>query len=473
MGRLRRLFDHSVLFAVNALATKLISFLLVPIYTACMSAGEYGIADMSLTVISLVSSIFTLSISDAVVRFIVDDRGRTSEYVFVSAVVTLVSVIFAGLFVPLLDLEVFGGLGDYRVLFIGAYFTSVTYSVCGNCARGMDRVKIIPLCAGASSLATLISTIYFVGFMKLQLEGYFISVIAGQTIGIFLYVFFGGLGVAAIEGMTRLLRSEQSFQRFLKLCVQMFKYSVPLIPNSIFWWAQTSISRVFLTGYLGISSSGMYAAAAKIPSILNVLYSVFQQAWQLSAFEESKNDDIGSFYSTIFKVLQVFLILSCSIMTLAAPLLASWFLQGDTFSAWTMIPVMLISNVINILNTFFGTVYTTTLHTSYIMKTTCAGALICVILTPPMILGIGTPGACVASVVSQTTVLIMRAIDSRKYIHFDAKWNTLIPSLLILLLQALISLIRPPYWGLISICCLVLAFLVQRVNIPTLRLRRT
>lgn len=47
MGKYRRLILNTVLFAINAVATKLITFFLVPLYTYYMSAGEYGLTDMS------------------------------------------------------------------------------------------------------------------------------------------------------------------------------------------------------------------------------------------------------------------------------------------------------------------------------------------------------------------------------------------------------------------------------------------
>ena len=54
-ARYKELLINTALFAVNAVATKLVTFLLVPLYTYFMTAEEYGITDMSLTVISLVT----------------------------------------------------------------------------------------------------------------------------------------------------------------------------------------------------------------------------------------------------------------------------------------------------------------------------------------------------------------------------------------------------------------------------------
>ena len=64
----RTLALNTGLFALTAMATRFISFFLVPLYTYHMSAAEYGITDMSATVISLVTPLATLAIADAAVR---------------------------------------------------------------------------------------------------------------------------------------------------------------------------------------------------------------------------------------------------------------------------------------------------------------------------------------------------------------------------------------------------------------------
>ena len=57
------------------------------------------------------------------------------------------------------------------------------------------------------------------------------------------------------------LPSKERDQRVLK---KMLLYSVPLMPNAIFWWVGTSVNRFFITSMLGIGASGLFAAASKI-----------------------------------------------------------------------------------------------------------------------------------------------------------------------------------------------------------------
>ena len=97
---------------------------------------------------------------------------------------------------------------------------------------------------------------------------------------------------------------------------------------------------------------------------------VFQQAWQLSAYQEVKDKKIGSFFSSVFCVLQAVLTVLCTVLSFFAPLVASFMLQGETYKAWPMISILLIANLFSVFSSFYGTVYSATMHTSFVMKTT-------------------------------------------------------------------------------------------------------
>lgn len=468
MGKFKNLALNAALFAVNAVATKLVTFLLVPLYTAFMSAGEYGLTDMSLTVISLITPIATLSVADAAVRFIIGDRAKEREYAFFGFAVTLASAALVALFSPLLDIDVFGGLGAYRGWFVLAYASSAFLQLCSEIARGIGQIKLIPICAGVSSLITCASAVALIGGLGMTVIGYFISVSVGPLIAVAVYLTVGGMGGLVLDGARSVLGN--GLGRARTLWAPMLRYSLPLIPNSLFWWVGTSINRFFITGMLGIAASGMFAAAGKLPNLLNTAYSVFQQAWQLSAFQESGGDGLDRFFSSVFCVLQAGMTVLCALVSFLAPWLAMVFLQGEFYGAWPMISILLVANLMNVFNAFYGTVYTTTMHTSYIMRTTVAGAFACAVLTPTLIVPLGTYGACVASVVGNALVFAMRVRDSRRYINFNVDWRVLAPTLVLLVVQAAVTVTQVPGWHVMSGACLIAIVVLQGMRLlPLLR----
>lgn len=57
----------------------------------------------------------------------------------------------------------------------------------------------------------------------------------------------------------------------------MLRYSIPLIPNAFLWFFTNDASRFFIVGILGLTANGLYAVATKIPTIINVFYTVFHK----------------------------------------------------------------------------------------------------------------------------------------------------------------------------------------------------
>lgn len=75
---------------------------------------------------------------------------------------------------------------------------------------------------------------------------------------------------------------------------RMLRYCVPLIPTATFWWVTSVSDRYMITAQLGSAANGIYAVAAKLPTILTVLSSVFMEAWLFSAVTERQGEKNGA-----------------------------------------------------------------------------------------------------------------------------------------------------------------------------------
>lgn len=429
MNKYKNLLLNIGLFALNMVANKLIVFLLVPFYTYYMSAGEYGITDMSLTVITLIYPIVTLSIAEAVLRYAIDDAKQIKEYVTAGLLITLIGCVVVAACLPLLDLGFFGGLGAYKGLFLLAFSSNVLMLLFGNIARCLNQIKMMTWVSIVSSLVTGASAVLFVGVMQLKVPGYFYSVALGQYVAVLLYLIWGRhyryVSLKALKG----LRS---------VAGPMVRYSFPLVPNSLFWWMSTSINRFFITGMLGITASGLFAASSKIPSILVMICSVFQQAWQLSAFQEFKKSDIKGFFSTIYRIFNAAMMMGAALIIVITPILAKIMLQKSFFDSWYLIPILVLAMYFNTLNTFFGTIYTSAMKTKYLMVSTAVGGIVVMVLTWALVHGIGLLGASVAMAIANAVVLAMRMANSRSIIAVDIPWKIVVPCNALLMIQGVV-----------------------------------
>lgn len=68
------------LFTIGSFGSKILTFLLVPLYTAVLSTVEYGSVDLVTSTASLLTPIFLLSIFDATLRFGMDSEYKKKMY---------------------------------------------------------------------------------------------------------------------------------------------------------------------------------------------------------------------------------------------------------------------------------------------------------------------------------------------------------------------------------------------------------
>ena len=78
-NRKKYLIKNTAILAIGNIATKLISFFLVPLYTNILTTEQYGIIDLLYTVCTVAYPIITLNISEAVLRFSMDKDANNNK----------------------------------------------------------------------------------------------------------------------------------------------------------------------------------------------------------------------------------------------------------------------------------------------------------------------------------------------------------------------------------------------------------
>ena len=158
-------------------------------------------------------------------------------------------------------------------------------------------------------------------------------------------------------------------------------------------------------------------AAAKLPAMIHLLTTIFQQAWQYSSSKEIGNKDSNLFFSSVFKYVSTFVMLVCSALILCSPFIAKFILQGDFYEAWVYVPLLLLSATIGWFTTFFGTFYTAVKNNVMAMISTGIGAGISLSLSLLLIPIMGVYGALVAGLVGYVIITVIRIYDTQKYVR--------------------------------------------------------
>ena len=90
----KSLIKNIGLFTIGSFGSKILSFLLVPLYTAVLSTSEYGSVDLVISTASLLTPILLLSIFDATLRF-----GMDPEYKKKDVLSTSINIAIKGSFI--------------------------------------------------------------------------------------------------------------------------------------------------------------------------------------------------------------------------------------------------------------------------------------------------------------------------------------------------------------------------------------
>ena len=206
-----------------------------------------------------------------------------------------------------------------------------------------------------------------------------------------------------------------------------------MIPNAFLWFFTNDASRFFVVGFLGLAANGLYAVATKIPTIINVFYNIFSQAWQISAVEEYESDQREKFFSSVFNAnVGCSVILIGGILIFIRPVMTIY--AGESyFEAWKIVPVLLIASFFSNLSSFYGTIYLAAKKTVGIMKTTIYGMLANVIFNITLIPLMGLQGAGIGSALGFAFVTLVRMHDTKKMIEIRVNWAQMLVSIALIL----------------------------------------
>lgn len=421
MNKYKKLLNNSVLFAIGNLGSKLITILMVPFYTYELSTTQFGDVDLITTTVNMFLPIISLSAFDAVLRFVMDKKEKKEVILTNALFITLCGSIFF-LFI-LLAASFLKNIKNLEYLYL-ILVSQVIQSTFSEYARAIGKIKLFALNGILGTFVTAISNIILIHNFKLGIDGYLISmIVASFSCIVFLYY--------------KLHLCYKIQIKYIKInqLKKILKYSIPLIPNALSWWATNASNRYIILFFLGMSANGLFAVANKIPSILSILNSIFFQSWQLSAIEEFESDSKDEYYTNIFSAyIQLLFICTSGIIFILRIFLKFW-VSSAYYSCWKIVPFLLLSVIYSSISSFLGTNYIAAKKTVGVMTTTFIGAIINVIFCLLFIPYFGVNGAGIASALSFLFICVYRLRDTQKFVRIKIDYFMIFIDHIIFILQ--------------------------------------
>lgn len=447
-NRYKKLFSDTVVFAIGTFSSKLLVYFLMPLYTKVLTTEQYGVTDLLVQAGNLIYPFATAGIVSAIVRFGLDRSYRRKD-VFTNGLRT----IFIGLAVllavcPLISkIPLISGYGLYVYLFV---LCCCMRAICSQFVRAIGLVKLYALDGVLSTLTTIIFNILFLVVFKLGIEGYLLAMICADFCSaIFLFL------------TARLYRYVTFKKTKPGVWGEMLKYSVPLIPNTMFWWITNVSDRYIVSAMIDTSANGLYAVSYKVPTLIMLVSNIFMDAWQLSAVSRMSDKAREKFFTKIFKSYGALMFTAGSGLILLAKVITKIMVDSSFYESWKFIPFLVIATVFSCLVTFLGSVYMLEKRSVNSFVTTAIGAVANIVLNIIFIPHFGVNGAAFATFISYLLVFVLRALDTHRFVRIHMQTPKLILNTVILVAQSLCMIFEVKGWIIIEIVAVLLMIAIN------------
>lgn len=443
MNKYKRLLSNTVILAVGTFSSKVLVYLLLPLYTAILSPAEYSDANIISQLANLLMPIAAVGVCDGLFRFALD-AGEKKREVFSSGVSVLLfgTLLFLAFSPFLFEVKMLTGYVWLAVIYvIAANFQSA----CANYLRALGKTTVFAVQGIINTALNIAFNVLFLVVFRMGVTGYVLSVVVANVLVTLLMVVW--------QKLYRDIRISLFDPAIVR---DMLKYSVPMIPTTIFWWV-TSVSGQFLVKNIcGDEANGIFAASYKIPTVLTLMTTIFIEAWQYSAVADADEQSRGGFFAEVFRTYSGLIFMAASALTALAKIFARIMLAQSYYSAWQYMPTLVIATTFSAVTTFLGSIYMVKKKSMMSFLTSMCGAVINVTVCMLLIPRLGAQGAAIAAAISYFIVFIVRAVNTQRYVSFDMHPMTLLLNSVLLVVQCVVMVLEVRYWMVIEGVCFVL-----------------
>jgi len=332
---------HGLIYGLANILDRIISFLMIPVYTRFLTPSDYGILELLYITSSVLAIFIGVGIESAVGRFYFDYKEQKDRNMVISTAYIgfgLLAIMVIGSILPftdklavfILDSSELGHLFMISLITLGLGFVipiSIVY------LRVQQKSMTILTIQGIKTAVTLGLNIYFVVILERGVEG----ILSGTLIA---------------TAMAAVVLSVFTFYKTglhinLKLLKNMVIFGLPLVPSQISALIVQVSDRYFIKTYADMNLTGLYSIGYKFGSLINqFVTSPFIQIWTPRRFEYFDQENSQTVYARIFTyfcAVSIFVGLAMSIFAKEVIFIMT---TEKFYSAYKIVPVVVLSYIV-------------------------------------------------------------------------------------------------------------------------------
>ncbi|WP_029322991.1 lipopolysaccharide biosynthesis protein [Butyrivibrio sp. AE3004] len=411
MGKQERLLKNTVILFIGGIGTKLINFLMLPLFTAWLSVEEYGDIDIFTVIIAMAVPILSLQLDQGVFRFLIDDDKQTDKKETISSCILIIfSILFTSNILAFLFLQLMAKEG--LTIWLIALDLQIFDIMLQQIVRGMGNNKIYSWNSIIITFTNVLFSIVLIRFCGMGVIGYICAFCISHVVSIFYMI---------MRSKVYKLFGVKSFN--VGKAKRILVYSIPMITNNVSWWILNASDKLILNVCCGNGANGIYAAAGKIPGLITTMYSLFHMAWQESASREK--EDMADFYSDVFRNLFAIMSYILIILLCFEPVIFKILINDKFAAAYYHIPLLLVGMFFYSIAQYYGGIYIGLKKTKELGKTSIIAAGINLFVNILLVGKMQIFAASVSTLMAYFILFILRARAIKKICQIKYDYRTI------------------------------------------------
>ncbi|HOQ79512.1 MAG TPA: polysaccharide biosynthesis C-terminal domain-containing protein [Candidatus Cloacimonadota bacterium] len=391
-----KFMQHSVIYGVSNILSRTVTFFLLPIYLAYLTAADYGILEISNTFFSLLLVVVLLNIDSGLFKLFYDKDVEFSQEEKVGTVFSFYFLYGLGISTLLIFLSpyistlIFGSK-DFSYITILVVLSSFFQGLV-QLYLSIYRMKEKPFiyCAFNIALTILLALLNILFVVKFQRN--YQGVREASVIGIFSIAFI----LFALNYKIKFRINIQALKRVLFL-------SIPLAGSGLASWALNLTDRYMLRVLLPVETAftqiGIYGLSSKYASIMQILIvTPFMMAWSTLMFTYQYEENAKEIYARVLDIFVAGSIVLYLLSSIFSKFILNLLTSNQDFSeAFTIVPLLSLSFLSYGYYMVFTVGVTLVEKTKYMMYSNIYGAIVNIGMNFFLIPLLGFKGAAISS----------------------------------------------------------------------------
>ena len=347
-----KLVKNTTLYAIGDLVPRLFSFIIFPVLTKHLSPSEFGIINYVNTTNTFLLVFSVLCLNTFYLVYYYKQPDEKSQKIlsgnltgFVWGFTIVLSIIFS-LTGFIWGDSIFNQIEFYPYILLGIFINIFNVTAVFPLATYRLKENPLPLVIinVTRSFLTLIVTVILVVYFNQKALGVLCSNLVVNFLFAILYV--------------KISIKNSIFKINGKLIKDALKFSLPLIPGSLAYYAISMSDRFFIEKYLGLGKLGLYSTAATIAMMLNIVSSSSYKALEPYIFKIYGNDNFKQTFVKIHNIFFCVLLLCSSAIVIFSDVFYELFSTKNYHEASNYVPILIIGVFASSLSLLYSTVIT-------------------------------------------------------------------------------------------------------------------